>query len=214
MLHPRLLNPRALYQYSGRNSVECSDGLPLILSPYAFSFLAQMSTPSLLVSDSSLVIAPATSKDYKQIEALNLRAYGELEDALSARAWQRLINDLSDVSFQARSAHFWVIRSDSDLVGSIAYAAPGMSDSGLVPPSWAAFLSLAVDPAWRRQGIATQLVQSCIDLAKQDGAPAIGLFTSDLMLPAQRLYRSLGFTRHADLGIINTMRYWRYGKAL
>lgn len=173
-----------------------------------------MSTQSLLAPDSALVLTPAIPKDYKQIVALNLCAYGELEEQLSARAWQRLENNLSDVSFQARRARFWVMRSGGHIIGSVAYAAPGMSDADLIPSHWAALFSLAVAPAWRRKGIASQLVQTCINLAQTDEAPAIGLFTSDLMLPAQRLYHSLGFSRQADLGLINTMRCWRYGKAL
>lgn len=174
-----------------------------------------MSPQSLLSPTPSFLLSPATPKDYREIVTLNLKAYGHLEEDLSARAWQRLVNNLSDVTFQARSSSFWIMRNaQQTLLGSIAYAPPGSSDSDFIPPDWAAFISLAVDPDWQRQGIASQLVQTCIELAQQDEAPAIGLFTSELMLPALRLYRSLGFTRHADLGVVNTMRYWRYGKVL
>lgn len=53
--------------------------------------------------------------------------------------------------------------------------------------------NLAVDPAYRRQGIGRSLLQSVIDEAKNQGASRITLEVRKSNDAAQRLYRSVGF---------------------
>ena len=69
---------------------------------------------------------------------------------------------------------------------------------------------LAVAPTHRGRGIARELVSTCIQYAHDDAVQVIGLFTSELMTPAQQLYESLGFRRESELPSRPGLRYWRY----
>lgn len=57
---------------------------------------------------------------------------------------------------------------------------------------------LGVHPIARGKGVAKMLLQTSIDLAKQQGFPYLYLHTGDFMKDAIRLYEKLGFKRSYD----------------
>jgi len=65
-------------------------------------------------------------------------------------------------------------------------------------PSWLVG-TVAVLPAYRRQGIARQLVQAGIELAKQKGAKTLMLDVFSQNTPAYKLYESLGFSHYTTM---------------
>jgi ribosomal protein S18 acetylase RimI-like enzyme len=69
---------------------------------------------------------------------------------------------------------------------------------------------LVVDPARRGQGAGRTLVDGCLRLAREAGAPAVGLHTSPIMASALRMYEALGFVRDQDLAPIRGVPYGRY----
>jgi ribosomal protein S18 acetylase RimI-like enzyme len=52
---------------------------------------------------------------------------------------------------------------------------------------------LSVDPAFRRQSLATRMLHALRDQAVQRGVPRIRLFTNNVNFPALRLYQRIGF---------------------
>lgn len=102
------------------------------------------------------------------------------------------------------------MREEGTFVGSVGYCPAGKGNPEIFPPNWAGVLLLAVSPGHRGRGIARDLVSACIQCAQDDSAEVIGLFTSELMLPAQQLYESLGFHRDTELPMRLGLRYWRY----
>jgi ribosomal protein S18 acetylase RimI-like enzyme len=71
-------------------------------------------------------------------------------------------------------------------------------------------LLLAVHPMHRGKGLARKLTEACITRAKQDGAASIGLFTSEIMVAAQHLYKDLGFQLDSELPLRHGIRYFRF----
>jgi N-acetylglutamate synthase len=58
---------------------------------------------------------------------------------------------------------------------------------------------LAVDPAWRRQGIGAALVERCLDALKRLGIGKVHLEVLADNLPAQRYWTRYGWTRRDDI---------------
>ena len=58
---------------------------------------------------------------------------------------------------------------------------------------------IAVLPEHRGSGIGRLLVEGCVERARRDQAPSIGLGTRPVMEAARRLYERLGFRRRPDL---------------
>jgi ribosomal protein S18 acetylase RimI-like enzyme len=116
----------------------------------------------------------------------------------------------TNIAERSRVSQFLVVRGDQQVIGSVAYGPAGSGDSALFIPDMASVLLLAVDPKHRSQGIAKALTAACIWSARRDGAVCIGLFTNELMQPAQHLYRSVGFRQESELPRRYGIRYFRY----
>jgi len=156
------------------------------------------------------VIEAATTSDFAAIAALNVAAYEQFAPHLKEGAWIVMQQNLSNISERARSAEFFVCREAGTVVGSVAYCPAGRGDPSVFQPDMASVLLLAVHPEHCGKGLARKLTEACIARARQDGAAAIGLFTSELMVPAQHLYRDLGFQLESELPPRHGVRYFRF----
>jgi ribosomal protein S18 acetylase RimI-like enzyme len=156
------------------------------------------------------VVERATVEDIDSLAALNVAAYEEFSDRMTTDGWLSMKNSVSSVEERFQIAQFLVVRESDRVCGSVAYCPAGKGNPELFPPDWAAILLLAVAPEFRSRGIGKGLASACIDMARRDGACVIGLFTSELMIQAQRLYESLGFLRESEIARRNGLRYCRY----
>jgi ribosomal protein S18 acetylase RimI-like enzyme len=91
----------------------------------------------------------------------------------------------------------WIAESDMGAGGSAVPIAGACLVWKRVPPSLrnpdgreAYLLGVFVDQAWRRRGIARQLVSSCVEEAREQGAAVVTLHASD---EGRRLYDGMGF---------------------
>jgi ribosomal protein S18 acetylase RimI-like enzyme len=156
------------------------------------------------------MISPATLNDFDAIADLNVAAYREFAVHMSPDGWRGMETNLRAVATRAQSTQFLVLREQGAIVGSVGYCPAGKGNPEIFPPDWAGLLLLAVAPSHRGRGIARELASACIQCAQDDSAEVIGLFTSELMRPAQQLYESLGFHRETELPMRLGLRYWRY----
>lgn len=156
------------------------------------------------------MIEEASHSDFSAIAALNVAAYEEFAPSLPSGAWELMQKNLQNVAERAKTSHFLICRVDDAVVGSVAYCPAGNGDPSVFTPNMASVLLLAVHPQHRGKGLAKALIAACITRAKDERARAIGLFTSELMLTAQRIYKSLGFQLESELPMRHGIRYFRY----
>lgn len=154
-------------------------------------------------------IEEATADDVLAIADLNVAAYREFAKRLGPTPWRAMEKNLRGVARLTGWARFLVVRTPRGLAGSVGYCPPGKSDVAVFEPEWASIVLLAVSPRHRRRGIGRALVRDCIRRARDELAPAIGLFTSELMTGAGELYRSLGFREDRELPPRYGVRYRR-----
>ena len=64
-----------------------------------------------------------------------------------------------------------------------------------LPPGQANFRLLAVDPGARGCGVGRRLAGACVQVARRAGKEVATLHTTEQMVAAQRIYRSMGFQR-------------------
>ena len=118
--------------------------------------------------------------------------------------------NLSNVSSIADRADFIMAKIEDNIVGAVAYYPPGRSNPQYFDDRWASLRLLAVAPNYRGRGIGKLLTQSGIERAKQDNAFGIGLYTSEAMTTAQKMYAKMGFKRDRELPLMLGLRYWLY----
>jgi ribosomal protein S18 acetylase RimI-like enzyme len=158
-------------------------------------------------------VETGTPADWIAIAHLNVWAYREFALDLGPEVWPELVRTLTAVAPAAETATFLVVREDGTLTGSAAYRPPGASLSP-IPGSWASVDLLAVSPAARNEGIATDLVDACLERARADGAPALGAHVKGFMSAAQELFTRLGFHREQGLARRDEHPYWLYRREL
>ena len=152
----------------------------------------------------------ATLLDFEQIAKISVAAYQEYAKVLTAENWQKMEQSLSNVEQTATVASFIVAEVEDKIVGAVAYYPLSKSNSQFFDSNCASLRLLAVDPQYRGQGIGKKLTLEGIKRAKKDRAKAIGLYTSEAMTTAQRLYGSLGFEQVKELPQMLDLRYWLY----
>ncbi|HWP04958.1 MAG TPA: GNAT family N-acetyltransferase [Polyangiaceae bacterium] len=120
---------------------------------------------------SSLVITSATAADAPRLRLLaKLSGSGFEPEAELARAWAKL----------------WVVRSEP-ATEALGFALTWRAADEV------SVLDLAVDEAWRRRGLARELLHAVLEDARRSGARLVLLEARASNEPALALYRSAGF---------------------
>ena|SRR5690242_17609165 len=152
----------------------------------------------------ALVIRNATVAEFDQASAVLLTAYREYKpDPLPpewAGVWKDYWHEIGAVHARADEAQLIVAAIGDRIAGTITFYADASRSNVIAwPAGWAVIRLLGVSPAWRRRGIGRALTEECMNRARQQGAPAVGLHTDSRMPVAQRLYAQLGFRRAPEL---------------
>lgn len=131
--------------------------------------------------------------------------FWEVADAMEGSgfdaSWRReRYPSREDLAAPLEAGELYVLDVAGELVGGFVLngcSAEGYADvpwpSGLPDTRQRVLHLLAVRPAWRRRGIARELVRRAVDIAHEQGAGALRLDVIPSNLPARELYESLGF---------------------
>ena len=148
-------------------------------------------------------IRDANGSDRAAIESVTLSAYQQYGAVMPPALWdgyrQNIVSTLAAVRPQTQI----VAEVDGRIVGSVLlYPAgteivrPGGGSMTLALPE---VRLLAVAPSARGKGIGVRLMDECVRRARESGAKALMLHTTDVMQTAMRLYVRMGFQRLPDL---------------
>jgi GNAT superfamily N-acetyltransferase len=146
--------------------------------------------------------------DREAVNAVARAAFAEY--AHDYADWPSFIDGIGRMAELAPDADLLVAEQDGAIVGAVAHVEPGRPRSAIFPMAWSVIRMLVVDPQRRGQGAGRQLVAACLRLARDAGAPAVGLHTSPIMASALRMYEAIGFVRDGDLPPIRGVPYGRY----
>jgi len=149
-----------------------------------------------------LHIREAHDDDRDAIREVTLAAYQEYAAVMPGH-WegykQGILATLADVT----PAEQLVAVQDDLLVGAVMLFP---ADSRLTGPDgvevsliWPEIRLLAVAPAARGRGIGAELIRECLRHARQAGAMAVTLHTTDMMRVAQGMYVRMGFERAPEI---------------
>jgi ribosomal protein S18 acetylase RimI-like enzyme len=133
--------------------------------------------------------------EYRDTGSLIQRAYAEYARP-SDPLWAEYFGMLADVARRAAVATVLVAVAGGRIVGTATVeldrTLEGAED---LQPGQANFRLLAVDPVARGGGVGRRLVEACVEVARRAGKQVATLHTTEQMVVAQRIYRSLGFRR-------------------
>ena len=146
--------------------------------------------------------------DADRVNAVARAAFGQYEGRYED--WSSFIDGIGRMAQLADDGDLLVAEYGGEVVGAVVHFGPGRPRSAIFPLEWSVIRMLVVAPEHRRLGIGRQLVAACLECARRDGAPAVGLHTSPVMASALRMYEAIGFVRDSDLPPIRGVPYGRY----
>lgn len=164
-----------------------------------------------------LHIRDARADDYEAIRDVTLSAYQEFAVMMQAH-WEDYRQGMLATLANVKPAEQIVAEEGNTLAGTVLLFPAG---TVLTPPNgvavtltWPEIRLLAVAPAARGHGIGAALVKECMQRARQSGAAAVTLHTTDMMQAAMHMYERMGFVRVPGLdfhpGPEITVKGYRY----
>ena len=149
-----------------------------------------------------LHIRDARLSDYDAIQAVTLAAYQEYAPLMPAH-WESYRRNILTTLADVKPAEQVVAEQDGNVVGAVLLYPAGTvfssADGIQITLRWPEIRLLAVRPDARGQGVGTALMQECVRRARQAGAAALTLHTTDIMRVAMRMYERMGFVRAPEL---------------
>ena len=160
-----------------------------------------------------ITVRPARDAEREGVACLVRDAYAEFEPFLTPADWAQMMRNLAMAVSRKAEGDLLVAGGDQRLEGTVTYLAPGERAYDRVPREWAVMRVLAVAPRARGRGVGRMLAEECLNRARADKAPIIGLHTAEVMHAARTMYERMGFEpqrEFAHLGI----RFWIYALRL
>ncbi|MBX0358576.1 GNAT family N-acetyltransferase [Halobacillus sp. Nhm2S1] len=164
-----------------------------------------------------ITIRNAKKEDLLEVRKLRLVAYEDHISSIPEEHWKALKKAISSEADQKTGVDLIVAEVNGNILGSVALF-PAKTDAyeGYVDElDYPEIRVLAVIPQARGKGIASALIEECIQRAKAKGYSGIGLHTGSFMKDAIALYERYGFERlpqhdfePANDGII-VKAFWR-----
>jgi GNAT superfamily N-acetyltransferase len=142
-------------------------------------------------------IRDAASNELAFIREQRVNAYREHARLLPGSHWQALERALSSEADIHPGVQLIVAELEGNIRGSVVLFPP-QSDAyeGQVEAlEYPEIRMLAVSSECRGKGVASALIEECIQRSKANGFGSIGLHTGDFMHGAIQLYEKLGFER-------------------
>jgi ribosomal protein S18 acetylase RimI-like enzyme len=136
----------------------------------------------------------------RPVHASELAAVGELTVSAYAASGLLVEDDpyadhLRDAVTRSREAEVYVAVIDDRIAGTVTFCPEGSPWGEIGQPGEGEFRMLAVDPAFRRLGVAEALVGVCLERSTELGYTAVVLSSLEEQAPAHRIYERLGFRR-------------------
>jgi ribosomal protein S18 acetylase RimI-like enzyme len=144
-------------------------------------------------------IRPARPEEYEEAGRVTALAYREFSRP-GDPDWEGYLARIADVRGRAGRTTVLVAVRDGRILGSATLELEArVSDEGEpLAPDEAHVRMLGVHPDARRQGLATALIEACVERARAAGKTRLTLHTTHRMRAAQAMYERLGFRRLPD----------------
>jgi ribosomal protein S18 acetylase RimI-like enzyme len=150
--------------------------------------------------------------DAEALGKVALEAFEQFRLAYSD--WPALASFVSNMSILSETGEIIVAEEQQEIVGGVAYIGPRQPKADYFDINWPIIRMLVVKPTARGKGLGHLLTEECINRARRDKSPIIGLHTTPIMTVALAMYLRMGFTKLHHTPDIYGVPYTVYTKSL
>lgn len=148
------------------------------------------------------MIRKAVETDIDRIDEIFNSVHVLEETGVTCAGWKRNVYPTHDTAVSAiKSGEMFVYESDGIIKGTAVINKKQATEYSMCPWRYRAsddevmvIHTLSVDPAYRKQGVATALIKFYEEYAAAEGCTNLRLDTNRENTPARRLYLNLGYT--------------------
>lgn len=145
----------------------------------------------------------------RELAAAGEATAGAYREFVRGANWEAYLERIADVAGRYGHTTVLVAALGGVVTGTATLELDARTNPGSaepLAPDEAHLRMLGVSPEHRGLGIGRQLVEACIDLARQRGKRRLTLDTTSVMRVAQRLYTAMGFVclgeHESDQGVV------------
>ena len=144
-------------------------------------------------------VRPARPEEYEEAGRVTALAYREFVPP-GDTDFEEYLERIADVPERARRTAVLVAVESGRILGSVTLELESRTEADDEPlaPDRAHVRMLGVHPEARRRGVASSLMDACVERARAAGKTRMTLNTTERMTAAQRMYESMGFERVPD----------------
>lgn len=160
-----------------------------------------------------MTIRTGNIEDIEELRKLALKAWAQFQEELTPENWETLFNILNNIETYTallNNSDCIVCETANKAIVGMVFLVPGGHATDIFKAEWCIIRFLTVDPEYGGNGIGWQLMERCIELARNNNEQTIALHTSEMMNRARRIYERLGFTILKEIDPRFGKKYWLY----
>ncbi|WP_458125390.1 GNAT family N-acetyltransferase [Paenibacillus sp. Z3-2] len=153
------------------------------------------------MTTAAVTIQPATEADHPEIVDILVASYAEYRETFEQNdRWEAYLKDIRESLDNPHLKQLWIAKIEDHIVGTVQLfeTAHKAYPNFELPIDYPFIRLLGVDPQWRGHGIGRELLQQCVDSAKEMGKNTVYLYTGGQMVNAIRLYERFGIVEDAE----------------
>jgi len=148
----------------------------------------------------------AKESEFAELGKLMVQVYSQLDGFPKPNeqpAYYQMLANIGDQTKKPCTELLVAVSADNKLAGGVVYFSDmqyyGSGGTATQEKNASGFRLLAVDPAFRGQGIGKLLTMECIRKAESDKNRCVVIHTTKAMQTAWKMYENIGFKRNDDL---------------
>ena len=155
-------------------------------------------------------IRHAYLEEYEGASLVASQAYQCLKAIYPPGLWPSVQKMISDAAQLKGGGELLIAITHEGISGLVVYHAPSSYKSEHLPQSWASLAVLAVLPQYRRRGIGSKLIQTCLNIAKTDKTEVFGVLLNVQMTAAKTVFEGKGFVKNGYSRMISGQKHDQY----
>ncbi|MDY8138433.1 GNAT family N-acetyltransferase [Aquimarina sp. 2201CG5-10] len=152
------------------------------------------------------IIRDAQPDEFKEVGQLMIHVYSKLKGFPSKKkqpAYYNVLANIGELTKNPKTRLLIAVTSKEQIGGAVIYLGDmkfyGSGGSAPNEKNASGFRLLAVNPTTRGKGIGKQLVNHCIELAREEKQKEVVIHSTKAMEIAWGMYEKIGFKRSEDL---------------
>ena len=156
------------------------------------------------------IVRHAYLEEYEVAATIAAQCYQQFQNKIAPGLWPVMENWVIETTNLKNGGELLIASNYQYIVGSAVYYPPAPQNNSFFPANSSYVAALSIIPGERRNGIASEILKTCCELAKSDKSAQFCASISSLMTEATALFLDYGFQRRSKFRRLYGVEYNLY----